>query len=104
MVDIRWRHPHLTQAKPKGLEEGAPGQEYQLDVQLRRVGGKKAGNGLARVFAPRFPKVAHNFLLSLGVMFACALAYLTHLCKHFPCFVWHCMSGKHYVCVSGLTA
>ncbi|KAL0039926.1 hypothetical protein WJX77_011783 [Trebouxia sp. C0004] len=57
VVDIRWRHPHLIQAKPKGLEEGTPGQEYQLDVQLRRVGGKKAGNGLARVFAPRFPKV-----------------------------------------------
>ena len=73
-MDIRWRHAHLIQAKPKGLEEGTPpGQEYQLDVQLRRVGGKKAGNGLARVFAPRFPKVAHKSLLSLGCHVACAL-------------------------------
>ena len=59
LVDIRWRHPQLVQARPKGLEEGSPpGQEYQLDVQLRRVGGKKGGSGLARVFAPRFPKVS----------------------------------------------
>lgn len=59
MVDIRWRHPQLVQAKTKGLEEGTPpGQEYQLDVQLRRVGGKKSGSGLARVYAPRFPKVS----------------------------------------------
>lgn len=58
VVDIRWRHPHLVQAKPKGLEGGAsPGQEYQVEVQLRRVGGKKSGSGLARVYAPRFPKV-----------------------------------------------
>ena len=57
VVDIRWRQPRLVQAKPKGLEGGAPpGQEYQLDIQLRRVGGKKAGSGLARVYAPRFPK------------------------------------------------
>ncbi len=95
MVDIRWRHPHLIQAKPKGLEEGTPpGQEYQLDVQLRRVGGKKAGNGLARVFAPRFPKVAHK-PYCLGVMshVPCGnpsldwLAYTLRLCKHLPCFV-----------------
>ncbi len=59
VVDIRWRHPQLVQAKTKGLEEGTPpGQEYQLDVQLRRVGGKKSGSGLARVYAPRFPKVS----------------------------------------------
>lgn len=74
VVDIRWRHPHLTQAKPKGLEEGAPpGQEYQLDVQLRRVGGKKAGSGLARVFAPRFPKVAYKpFCLGVLLHVPCA--------------------------------
>ena len=65
IVDIRWRHPHLVQAKPKALEGGAeggasPGQEYQLEVQLRRVGGKKSGSGLARVYAPRFPKVRHS--------------------------------------------
>lgn len=63
IVDIRWRHPHLVQAKPKVLEGGAeggvpPGQEYQVEVQLRRVGGKKSGSGLARVYAPRFPKVS----------------------------------------------
>ena len=46
------------QAKAKDIEEGRPpGQEYQLDVQLRRVAGKKGGSGLARVYAPRFPKV-----------------------------------------------
>ena len=28
-----------------------------MEVQLRRVGGKKSGSGLARVYAPRFPKV-----------------------------------------------
>ena len=59
VVEVRWRHPHLVQAKPKGLEEEdtVAGQEYQVEVQLRRVGGKKGGSGLARVYAPRFPKV-----------------------------------------------
>ena len=63
IVNIKWRHPHLVQAKPKALEGGAdggapPGQEYQIEVQLQRVGGKKSGSGLARVYAPRFPKVS----------------------------------------------
>lgn len=86
VVDIRWRHPHLIQAKPKGLEEGTPpGQEYQLDVQLRRVGGKKAGNGLARVFAPRFPKVAHkpSCLMPCCMCPACTPTGLADLCFAF---------------------
>lgn len=67
VVDIRWRHPHLVQAKSRGLEEGAPpGQEYQVEVQLRRVGGKKGGSGLARVYAPRFPKVPCCLSCHLG--------------------------------------
>lgn len=75
VVDIRWRQPHLVQAKPRGLEGGTPpGQEYQVEVQLRRVGGKKSGSGLARVYAPRFPKVcnvaslaSHKLLCVTGI-------------------------------------
>ena len=59
MVNIAWKHPKLVQAKSSGSNEGSPAaQEYQLDVQLTRVAGKKAGSGLARVYAPRFPKVS----------------------------------------------
>ena len=90
VVDIRWRHPHLVQAKPKALEGGiegaaAPGQEYQVEVQLRRVGGKKSGSGLARVYAPRFPKV-HTMiyfllmhLLSGSPVQVCCIASLSRL-------------------------
>ena len=88
VVDIRWRHPHLVQAKSRGLEEGAPpGQEYQVEVQLRRVGGKKGGSGLARVYAPRFPKVpccqSHCpllFLISQSVV-PLDITYILNFCQ-----------------------
>lgn len=67
IVDIRWKVPQLK--SKKGAEEGQPGiQEYELDVQLKRVAGKKGGAGLARVYAPRFPKVCTIAKLSLEAL------------------------------------
>ena len=64
IVDIRWKAPQLK--TKKGSEEGQPAiQEYELDVQLKRLAGKKGGAGLARVYAPRFPKVGLSVLYCL---------------------------------------
>ena len=86
IVDIRWRHPHLVQAKPKALEGSAeggapPGQEYQVEVQLRRVGGKKSGSGLARVYAPRFPKVSRALPPHVQQDIVCAAGNWLQFCQ-----------------------
>lgn len=66
-MDIRWKVPQLK--SKKGSEEGHTTiQEYQLDVQLRRLAGKKGGAGLARVYAPRFPKVCFYCWLMADVL------------------------------------
>lgn len=66
----------------KGSEEGQPAmQEYELDVQLKRLAGKKGGAGLARVYAPRFPKVGLSVLYSLeyaNIKHNCISSYLLH--------------------------
>lgn len=65
MVEVQWRHPQLR--SKKGSEGGqAALQEYQLEIQLKRVSAKR-GPGLSRVYAPRFPKV--------GLCITCSAAY-----------------------------
>lgn len=61
VVNVKWRQPKPVRAKGSSPSEETPAaEEYQLDVQLTRVAGRKAGSGLARVYAPRFPKVSSH--------------------------------------------
>ena len=92
VVNVAWKHPKLVQAKSNRSSEGSPaGQEYQLDVQLTRVAGKKAGSGLARVYAPRFPKVssAINQAMCAAFKSCCQHVQLEMICQTI-CAVFKC--------------
>ena len=71
LVDVQWKAPAHVSARsaPQGGKEFADGKgssgeslhcQYELEVELKRVGfrgGRSAGAGAPRVYAPRFPKV-----------------------------------------------
>ncbi|KAK9814715.1 hypothetical protein WJX72_010327 [[Myrmecia] bisecta] len=60
LVEVSWQQPRLQAQHAQHHEAGtgeAGAAQYVVDVQLRRLAGKRSGAGPARVYAPRFPKV-----------------------------------------------
>jgi hypothetical protein len=48
--------PSMGQGTARTADEMKQAQQYQLEVQLTRL-GTPAGGGSTRIYAPRFPKV-----------------------------------------------